>query len=72
MWIECINELPKNKSKIIDGETYYKDLYVQYGNGNLTISFYDEEQKQWFMRMGLPLDNIIRWCDCLPEPPKEN
>lgn len=71
-WIECSDQLPEGKAKIIDSAIYYKDLYVQYGCGTLVIAFYDEEGGQWFNRLGMPLDDIVRWCDCLTELPKED
>ena len=69
-WVSVKDRLPEDKAKIIDGENYYKNLYVQYGNGNLTIAFYDEELRQWFTPLGLRLDGVSMWCDCLPEPPE--
>lgn len=70
-WVSTKDMLPTGLGKVIDGEIYYKNLYIQYGDNDLTVGFYDEESEKWFTIMGFPPDSVIRWSDCLPEPPKK-
>lgn len=69
-------DLPKGLSKIIDGETYYRALYVMQEGKTPLLGFYDEEDKMWFeatgtYSLGMALTSVKWWCDCLPAPPKE-
>jgi|GEM_PF-6999446 len=68
-WTECSDALPNGLSKIINGETYYNNLYVQDRTEMFHIAYYDEDLCVWFEVNCSPIADIVRWCDCLPEPP---
>lgn len=75
-WIPVTERLPSVK-KIIDGETYFKNVAVRVKDcGFEKIAYYDDEEKCWFDPTFFPdVGEVTHWCELpewnLPQPPKE-
>lgn len=74
-WISVNDRLP-NCKKVIDGETYFKNVAVRVKGCKFEkIAFYDDEEKYWFDTNFFPsVGEVTHWCELpewdLPQPPK--